>query len=193
MRVLVVDDEPQMVELLRDSLQQLGYEAVTATSAPRGLEILDQEAIRVVLTDWLMPGMNGLEFVRRIRQQARQRYTYVIMLTALGGADDYLEGMQAGADDFATKPIGLAELTRACGWPHVLPGSRRTCGSRKDFCRSACTVRVCGSAATRGPASSGTSRSGRTPRSRTTCVRRAITRESCPSCGRWTRRRSRRW
>jgi DNA-binding response OmpR family regulator len=109
-KVLVVDDEQAVRELIADFVEQLGYEPVPAASGMRALEVLDTEPIRIVITDWLMPGMTGLEFMKRIRAAGRQRYTYVIMLTALGGGDHYLEGMHAGADDFAGKPIGLEEL-----------------------------------------------------------------------------------
>lgn len=109
-KVLVVDDEVYVRDLIVDFVERLGFEPVPASSAMRALEILDTEPIRIVITDWLMPEMTGLEFMKRIRDAGRQRYTYVIMLTSLGGGDHYLEGMRAGADDFAAKPIGLEEL-----------------------------------------------------------------------------------
>jgi DNA-binding response OmpR family regulator len=110
MKVLIVDDEVRVRDLIAAFVEQLGYEPVPAPSAMRALELLDLEPIRIVITDWLMPGMTGLEFMQRIRAAGRQRYTYVIMLTALGGGAHYLEGMRAGADDFAGKPISLEEL-----------------------------------------------------------------------------------
>lgn len=110
MKVLVVDDEPDVVALLTEFLVQLGYQPLRAESAERALEILDREPVHVVLTDWRMPGMTGLDFMRQIRASGRQRYTYVIMLTALSGSANYLEGMRAGADDFVTKPIELEAL-----------------------------------------------------------------------------------
>ena len=110
MKVLVVDDEPEMLKLLGEFLAGLGHEAVRAENAWRALEILDREPVHVVITDWLMPGMTGLELVRKIRAARRQRYTYVIMLTALSGAANYAEGMRAGADDFVSKPMELEAL-----------------------------------------------------------------------------------
>jgi PleD family two-component response regulator len=64
----------------------------------------------VVLTDWMMPHLSGLELTRKIRSEDRFHYTYVIMITALGGRDHYIEGMSAGADDFVTKPVDPAGL-----------------------------------------------------------------------------------
>ena len=110
MKVLVVDDEPEVLNLLAEFLIELGHEPLSADSAFPALEILDREPVHVVLTDWRMPGMTGLEFMRRIRAAGRQRYTYVIMVTALTGTANYLEGMRAGADDFVTKPVDLEAL-----------------------------------------------------------------------------------
>ncbi len=110
MKVLVVDDEPYFLAVASELLESLGHEVVRAESGFAALEILDREPIRVVITDWLMAGMDGLELVRQIRAAGRQRYTYVIMLTALSGREHYLEGMRAGADDFVTKPLSVEDL-----------------------------------------------------------------------------------
>lgn len=110
MKVLLVDDEPSLLDLMAELLDDLGHESVRADNGLRALEALDREPLRVVITDWMMPGMDGLELVRRIRASGRQRYVYVIMLTALTGPEKYLEGMRAGADDFVSKPISIEEL-----------------------------------------------------------------------------------
>jgi DNA-binding response OmpR family regulator len=109
-KILVVDDDPQFLAVAVELLESLGHETEQATSGLSALEILDQRPIRVVVTDWRMAGMDGLELVRRIRAAGRQRYTYVIMLTALGGPEHYLEGMRAGADDFVSKPLTIDQL-----------------------------------------------------------------------------------
>ncbi|MBI2203270.1 MAG: response regulator transcription factor [Candidatus Rokubacteria bacterium] len=110
MKILLVDDEPAMLDVMADLLADLGHETVTVSNGMRALEALDREPLRVVITDWMMPTMDGLELVRRIRASGRQRYVYVIMLTALAGPEKYLEGMRAGADDFVSKPISIEEL-----------------------------------------------------------------------------------
>lgn len=99
-----------MLSVMAELLEDLGHEPVCAPNGMRALEALDNEPLRVVITDWMMPAMDGLELVRRIRASGRQRYVYVIMLTALTGPEKYLEGMRAGADDFVSKPIGIEEL-----------------------------------------------------------------------------------
>lgn len=110
MKILLVDDEPAMLSVMAELLEDLGHEPVCAPNGMRALEALDKEPLRVVVTDWMMPAMDGLELVRRIRASGRQRYVYVIMLTALTGPEKYLEGMRAGADDFVSKPISIEEL-----------------------------------------------------------------------------------
>jgi sigma-B regulation protein RsbU (phosphoserine phosphatase) len=110
MKVLVVDDEPRFLALAGELLTALGHEPVLAASGQAALEQLDREPIRVIITDWMMPGVDGPELVRRIRAAGHQKYTYIIMLTGLGGLERYLEGMRAGADDFVTKPMPMDEL-----------------------------------------------------------------------------------
>lgn len=110
MKILLVDDDPAMLGVMAELLEDLGHEPVCAPNGMRALEALDKEPLRVVITDWMMPAMDGLELVRRIRASGRQRYVYVIMLTALTGPEKYLEGMRAGADDFVSKPISVEEL-----------------------------------------------------------------------------------
>lgn len=110
MKILVVDDEPALRSMLAELLEALGHEAVVAANGVAALEALDLQPIRVVITDWMMEGMDGPELIRRIRAAGRQRYVYVIMLTARGGSESFLEGMRAGADDFVTKPMPIDEL-----------------------------------------------------------------------------------
>lgn len=109
-KVLIVDDEPEVLELIAEMIAAIGHEPVLADDGRRAWGVFSSDSVRVVITDWSMPGMDGLELVRRIRGAKRVRYTYVIVLTAFGGPDAYLEGMEAGADDFVTKPVSPDEL-----------------------------------------------------------------------------------
>ena len=110
MKILITDDEPAVLDLLAEIVEPLGYEPVVAGDGGQAWEAFEREPFRLVITDWLMPRVDGLELTRRIRAKKRVRYTYVIMLTALGGTARYLEGMKAGADDFVTKPVSPDEL-----------------------------------------------------------------------------------
>jgi len=91
-------------------LQKLGYQVVAAANGKEAWEAFRKGRFRLVISDVLMPEMDGLELCRRIRKHKQSKYTYVVMITALIGKKDYLEGMEAGADDFVTKPFDPDEL-----------------------------------------------------------------------------------
>lgn len=110
MRILIADDEPDVLDVLAEFVEEVGHEPLRAANGLAAWEIFDREPVHLIVTDWLMPGLDGLELVRRVREAKRRRYTYVILLTALNGRDDYRTGMEAGADDFLTKPVALDEL-----------------------------------------------------------------------------------
>jgi DNA-binding response OmpR family regulator len=110
MRILVAEDDSVSRRLLTVTLEGLGHEV---TGAPDGREAwgeFEKSPFPVVISDWMMPEMDGLELCRRIRAADHTKYTYVILLTALGGKGHFLQGMDAGADDFLMKPLDPAEL-----------------------------------------------------------------------------------
>lgn len=110
MRILLVDDDPVARRILTAVLVGLGHEAVPATDGAEAWERFQVDSPDIVITDWMMPEIDGLELTRRIRGSAKARYTYVLLLTALQGRARYLDGMDAGADDFVTKPVDREEL-----------------------------------------------------------------------------------
>lgn len=110
MQVLAVDDNPIAVDMLEHTLRSAGYEVLTATSGKAALEVIERGTCQLVITDWEMPNMSGLELCRRIRSFGAVNYIYVIMLTARKDASDSIEGMTAGADDFIVKPFQPSEL-----------------------------------------------------------------------------------
>ncbi|MFL6080264.1 MAG: adenylate/guanylate cyclase domain-containing protein [Ornithinibacter sp.] len=107
--VLVVDDLPQNLRLLDAVLTPRGFIVLQASSGEEALEMLGAQLPDVVLLDVMMPGMDGYETCRRIREQPATRYVPVIMVTASGDAQK-VKGIEAGADDFITKPFDQAEL-----------------------------------------------------------------------------------
>jgi adenylate cyclase len=109
-KILVVDDTPQNVKLLADLLRAKGYEVVTAASGPEGLERLAAERPDLVLLDVMMPGMSGYEVCQKIRSDPSTGILPVVMVTALDPAQERIKGLDAGADDFLTKPVNHAEL-----------------------------------------------------------------------------------
>ena len=107
-RILIVDDEPEMVRGLEDNLRFEGYQTLSATDGPRGLALALSEAPDLVLLDIMMPGMSGWDVCRQLR--AKGLDVPVIMLTARGEEADRVLGLELGADDYVTKPFGLREL-----------------------------------------------------------------------------------
>ncbi len=110
MKVLIAEDDRDSRDLLRWLLVKLGYEVVAAENGVEAWNAFKQEGFRVVISDIVMPEMDGVELCRRIRGANLPQYTYIIIVTALIGKKDYLEGMDAGADDFVTKPFDPDEL-----------------------------------------------------------------------------------
>ncbi len=108
-KVLVVDDQPPNVRLLEAILSPRGYDVLTASSGEQALEVIDAEDIDLVLLDILMPGIDGYEVCRRIREQVDTAYLPVVMVTA-SGDEQKVKALEAGADDFLTKPVNKNEL-----------------------------------------------------------------------------------
>jgi class 3 adenylate cyclase len=109
-KILVVDDTPQNVKLLADLLSAKGYAVATAASGRQALERVDAERPDLVLLDVVMPEMSGYEVCRKLRDDPDTTTLPVIMVTALDPAQERVKGIEAGADDFLTKPINQAEL-----------------------------------------------------------------------------------
>ena len=109
-RILVVDDQPQNVEILKDRLEGYGYEMWTATSGEAALDIITTEEPDLILLDIIMPGMDGLEVCRRLKANVALPFIPVIMITAKAGTEDIVAGFEAGADEYLTKPLEQAAL-----------------------------------------------------------------------------------
>ncbi len=109
-KILIVDDTPLNVKMLADLLTFKGYQAITAASGAEGLAKIEAEHPDLVLLDVMMPGMNGYEVCRQIRANPATGILPVVMVTALDPAQERIKGLEAGADDFLTKPINQPEL-----------------------------------------------------------------------------------
>jgi DNA-binding response OmpR family regulator len=110
MKILVAEDDAVSRLVLVSRLAKLGHEVHPAEHGKEGWYTYLRVRPRLIITDWMMPEMDGLELCRKIRAEHRHHYAYIIMLTALSGKDRFMEGMNAGADDFVTKPIEPLEL-----------------------------------------------------------------------------------
>ena len=110
MKVLIAEDDRDSRELLAWLLQKLGYQVVATSNGQEAWDAYRKGRYRLVILDVLMPEIDGLEVCRKIRLHKQSKYTYIIIITALIGKKDYLDGMEAGADDFVTKPFDPDEL-----------------------------------------------------------------------------------
>jgi response regulator RpfG family c-di-GMP phosphodiesterase len=108
--ILCVDDEPGNLKLLQRTLDPNGYAVVTASNGREALDLIYSRKIDLVLTDVLMPEIDGIETCRRIKEDARYRHIPVVIITALGSKSDRIRGIEAGADEFLSKPFDHAEV-----------------------------------------------------------------------------------
>lgn len=105
--VLIVDDEPKVIDFIAPFLRQEGYGVLTASSGREALRIVREQQPSLVILDWMMPGMSGIEVCRELRNRGR---IGIIMVTARVEETDKIVGLEVGADDYLTKPFSLREL-----------------------------------------------------------------------------------
>ena len=109
-RILVVEDEAAIQELIAMNLEASGQQPVLAASAEEAAERIREELPDLLLLDWMLPGISGIEFAKRLRADARTKSLPIIMLTARAEEEDKLRGLETGADDYLTKPFSVREL-----------------------------------------------------------------------------------
>jgi two-component system chemotaxis response regulator CheY len=105
MRILVADDDATSRLVLKAIASKLGHQCEVAADGGRAWELLASESFDVLLTDWMMPGVEGPELCRRVREELGDRYIYIVLITTLGDSEQVREGMTAGADDYLSKPV----------------------------------------------------------------------------------------
>ncbi|MGR6835149.1 GGDEF domain-containing response regulator [Syntrophomonas erecta] len=111
MKVLIADDDALSRHILQDALCSWGYEVMVTCNGDEAWQVLKQDKYpNLVILDWVMPGLEGIEICQRIRQRCKARYIYVIMLTARNSHEDIVRGLEAGADDYMVKPFHHEEL-----------------------------------------------------------------------------------
>jgi putative two-component system response regulator len=108
--ILVVDDDPITMAMVTVNLRKAGYRVVTALNGEEALTIIEQTRVGIVISDWDMPSIDGLELCRRVRARTGEGYTYIVLLTSHGKSEQRIQGLAAGADDFLTKPFDPREL-----------------------------------------------------------------------------------
>jgi phosphoserine phosphatase RsbU/P len=111
MKILTIDDDPIAHTVLESTLRALGHEPIAADEGLVALRVLEKLPVRVVVSDWVMPGMDGLELCRRVRARTKRDYVYFILLTNLTATRENRESaLAAGVDDFLTKPVNADEI-----------------------------------------------------------------------------------
>jgi diguanylate cyclase (GGDEF)-like protein len=110
MKILVAEDDRVSLRILEKNLGDWGYDIVVAGNGDQALRKIGDGNVRLAILDWMMPGMNGLEICKHIRQNNGSNYIYIILLTSRDRSQDILEGLEAGADDYMTKPVNFLEL-----------------------------------------------------------------------------------
>jgi putative two-component system response regulator len=110
MKILVVDDDEIALMVAEKALMSAGHEVLLAEDGESALNILKDEMVQTVITDWNMPRMDGIDLVKKIRDQSVFGYTYIIMVTSRSSSEDKLGGLVAGVDDYITKPFDPNEL-----------------------------------------------------------------------------------
>jgi sigma-B regulation protein RsbU (phosphoserine phosphatase) len=110
MKVLIAEDEAMSRRLLQSYLERWGHKVVATQNGVEAWKLFEADEFSVVISDWIMPEMDGVELIRRIRACQRPGYVYAILVTSKSQKEDLVEGMEAGADDFVTKPFDRDEL-----------------------------------------------------------------------------------
>jgi two-component system phosphate regulon response regulator PhoB len=108
--VLIVEDEPPLVELLSYNLEKAGFQIHIARDGEEALLAVEERKPDLILLDWMLPYVSGIEICRRIRRNPETRNVPIIILTARGEEDDRIRGLEAGADDYVVKPFSPSEL-----------------------------------------------------------------------------------
>lgn len=145
-RILVADDHGPTLEQLCQALTEWGYSVITATDGRQAWEILQEaDAPRLVILDLRMPGLNGMEIIRRVRQQSQEPYIYILLLTVYDHERQIATGLLAGADDYIVKPCHLDELQARleAGW-RILAIQYRLIQAREQLQSQATTDELTG-------------------------------------------------
>ena len=109
-RILIVEDEPPLIEVLRYNLASEGFSTLVATDGEEALLLVEEENPDLIILDWMLPELSGIDVCRRLRETKNFKTIPIIMLTARGEESDKISGLDAGADDYVVKPFSPSEL-----------------------------------------------------------------------------------
>jgi DNA-binding response OmpR family regulator len=137
MKVLIADDDFTTRRLLQSYLEKWGHEVTAAKTGSEALHLFERGDYSIVVTDWSMPEMDGIELIGRIRSLPRAGYVYIVLVTARAQAEDVVQGIEAGADDFVTKPFDRDELRARMRAGERIVASLQTIADLREQLRSA--------------------------------------------------------
>ncbi len=110
MKILIVEDDYVSRNVLEKTLQKAGYETIAAEDGLEALEVYHRTGISLIISDWMMPNMDGVTLCKKIREISKNNYVYFIILTVKDKKEDLIEAFEAGADDFISKPFNTGEI-----------------------------------------------------------------------------------
>jgi phosphoserine phosphatase RsbU/P len=110
MKILIAEDDPVSRCILEVTLAKWGFDVISTSDGHQALEVIERQEPAIAILDWMMPRLDGVEVCRRVRATQPATPTYLILLTAKSEKDDIVEGLDAGADDYVTKPFNRVEL-----------------------------------------------------------------------------------
>lgn len=133
--ILIAEDDPLFRRLLQSCLQKWGCRVIAVRDGIEAWERLQQSNTPdLLILDWMMPGIDGIELCRRIRERHRDSYQYILLLTGKDGKQDVVKGLEAGADDYLTKPFDVGELrARVSTGKRILSLQRELIQAREDL------------------------------------------------------------
>ena len=108
--ILIIEDEAALVAMLEYNLESAGFRTASASDGEQALDMIDEERPDLIVLDWMLPRLSGIELCRRLRRRAATRDTPIVMLTARSEEGDRIRGLETGADDYVTKPFSPSEL-----------------------------------------------------------------------------------
>lgn len=141
MRILIADDDEIQRDLLSAMLEDEGYEVVAVCDGASAWQELQSGAFKIVFVDWMMPGLNGLELIRKIRSSEFDHYIYIILCTSRSSRADLVEGVRSGADDFLSKPVHQDELkVRVASGQRIIAFEQRLEDHNRKLAEAHCSL-----------------------------------------------------
>ncbi|MBI5353721.1 MAG: diguanylate cyclase [Chloroflexi bacterium] len=134
MKILIVEDELIYRRMVKKQLLEADHDIVEAEDGRAAWELFQREPFQFVITDWMMPGLDGPELIRNIRKSRQENYTYIIMLTAMNDKENIVVGLESGADEYLTKPFNSRELiARVASGMRILKLEEQLMHARKQM------------------------------------------------------------